>query len=124
MYNKITHRPSTINFNEALEGETIEAKMRRVVNNKEPINDGAPIIYQERKEGVNPAYDIRTDRWELATDLMDMKQKQEAAKRADRHKTEAQKEKEKLDADYKKAQEKIKTQNILDTIKQAGQDNP
>ena len=53
------------------EGETIEAKVRRVVQNNEPISDGAPIIYTERKDGVIPAYDIRTDRWIIALDAMD-----------------------------------------------------
>ena len=32
--------------------------------------DGAPIIYTERKDGVLPAYDIRTDRWEIAQEAM------------------------------------------------------
>lgn len=45
-------------------GETIEEKMRRIMNNREPITDGAPIIYTERQEGVNPLYDIRTDKWD------------------------------------------------------------
>ena len=36
-----------------------------------PIEDGAPIIYTERKDGVNPAYNIRTDRWEIAQDAME-----------------------------------------------------
>ena len=34
---------------ESYEGETIEAKVQRVVINKEPIEDGAPIIYTEKK---------------------------------------------------------------------------
>ena len=50
------------------EGETIEAKVNRIVNNGEPITDGTPIIYTERKDGVLPEYDIRTDRWDIAID--------------------------------------------------------
>ena len=53
------------------EGEYIEEKVRRITENGEPIEDGAPIIYTERKDGVNPAYDIRTDRWEIAQDAME-----------------------------------------------------
>ena len=53
------------------EGETIEAKIRRIVDNKEPITDGAPIIYTEKKDGVLPQYDIRTDRWDMAVMAMD-----------------------------------------------------
>jgi len=63
------------------EGETIETKMRRVTNNKEPITDGAPIIYTERKDGVNPGYNIRTDKWDIMVDAMDKTQASAMAKR-------------------------------------------
>ena len=53
------------------EGESIETKVRRIVDNKEPITDGAPIIYTEKKDGVLPQYDIRTDRWDMAVMAMD-----------------------------------------------------
>ena len=43
------------------EGETIENKVQRIVLNKEPIEDGAEIIYTEKKDGVLPQYNIRTD---------------------------------------------------------------
>ena len=53
------------------EGERIERKVARIVENNEPITDGAPIIYTKREDGVLPAYDIRTDRWEIAQQAMD-----------------------------------------------------
>lgn len=53
------------------EGEYIEEKVRRITENNEPIEDGAPIIYTERKDGINPAYNIRTDRWDIAQDAME-----------------------------------------------------
>ncbi len=56
---------------EKLSGEPIEHKVERIVSNKEPITDGAPEIYTERKEGVLSAYNIRTDRWEIAAEAMD-----------------------------------------------------
>ena len=34
------------------EAESIEEKVRRIVNENEPIEDGAPIIFQERIDGV------------------------------------------------------------------------
>ena len=49
---------------ECYEAESIEEKVRRVVNQNEPIEDGAPIIFQERGDGVKPEFNIRTDRWE------------------------------------------------------------
>lgn len=63
------------------EGELIEEKVARLTQEKSPINDGAPIIYTERKDGVLPAYDIRTDRWEIAQKAMEINQKAISAKR-------------------------------------------
>lgn len=53
------------------EGESIEQKVCRITENNEPITDGAPIIYTNREDGVLPAYNIRTDRWEVAQAAMD-----------------------------------------------------
>ena len=65
--------PTINNFGpiQAKEGEYLEEKVRRITENGEPIEDGAPIIYTERKYGVNPAYNIRTDRWDIAQDAME-----------------------------------------------------
>lgn len=65
--------PTINNFGpiQTKEGEYIEEKVRRITENGEPIEDGAPVIYTERKDGVNPAYDIRTDRWEIAQNAME-----------------------------------------------------
>lgn len=79
---------TTLNVNTSYEGEPLEAKIRRIVNNKEPISDGAPLIYTDRKEGVQPGYDIRTDRFEVAIEGMDKVAKAELAKREERHKPE------------------------------------
>jgi hypothetical protein len=62
-------------------GESIEDKVNRIVNNGEPISDGAPLIYTERKDGTRAEYDIRTDRFEIATDAMDKVSKSIVAKR-------------------------------------------
>lgn len=53
------------------EGETIEMKVERIMQAGDSIEDGAPIVYQERQEGVAPSYDIRTDRFDYAIDAMD-----------------------------------------------------
>ena len=52
-------------------GESIENKVRRITENNEPITDGAPIIYTNREDGVLPAYNIRTDRWDVAQAAME-----------------------------------------------------
>ena len=86
MYKKIKLKGNLINRNESYTGETIEAKVRRIVNNKEPIKDGAPLIYTERKHGVQPQYDVRTDRWDIAVEAMDKVTRTHQAKREERHK--------------------------------------
>jgi len=68
---KARYRVSQLESVEVVEGEPIEHKIERVVSNKEPITDGAPSIFTERKEGVVSAYNIRTDRWEIASEAMD-----------------------------------------------------
>lgn len=62
---KIKHKTRLIR-NTSTEGETIEMKVERILTNHEPISDNAPIIFTERKNGVMPEYDIRTDKFDLA----------------------------------------------------------
>lgn len=66
---------------ETTEGETIEMKVQRILNNKEPIKDGAPEIFTERKQGVLPGFNIRADRFEIACEAMDKLHKDAYAKR-------------------------------------------
>ena len=80
IYNAITCSTS-IECNESLEGETIEQKVERILSNGEAIEDVAPLIYTERADGVQPQYDIRTDRWDVAIDAMDYVTASEIAKR-------------------------------------------
>lgn len=70
--NKPIFFPKPIKTNyEFQPGESIETKVKRITENNEPITDGAPIIYTNRDDGVLPAYNIRTDRWEIAQQAMD-----------------------------------------------------
>lgn len=72
---------TTLKSVEFIEGETIEQKVARITQNREPITDGAPIIFTEKKDGVLPGYDIRTDRWDVALNAYDKIDKAEIAKR-------------------------------------------
>lgn len=87
MYKYRKSRKSKLTGVEVYEGESIEEKVERVMTNNEPIKDGAPEIFTERKDGVLSAYNIRTDRWEIATEAMDMVQKSIQAKRDEKAKT-------------------------------------
>lgn len=84
MYKQNRYQPSSIQVNDSTEGETIEQKIERIVNNGEPITDGAPLVYTERSEGVLPQYDPRADRFEIAIEATDIIQKTHMAKREER----------------------------------------
>lgn len=77
---------------EVIKGEPIEHKIERIVHNKEPIKDGAPEIFTERKDGVISAYNIRTDRWEIASEAMDLVSRSRIAQRDSKPATETKKE--------------------------------
>lgn len=85
MYKKQQPTKTTLKVNNSYEGETIEKKINRIVNNKEPIKDGAPVIYTDRKDGVRPEYDIRSDRFEIALEATDHIAKTHLAKRQEFH---------------------------------------
>ena len=55
------------------QAEPREVKLRKIINGEaNNMEDGVfPIIYTEKKDGVQPEYDIRTDRFEIAVDAMD-----------------------------------------------------
>lgn len=48
------------------EGQSLEEFLRKAQAGKEPIQATAKLTYNDRKDGVLPQHDIRTDRWDLA----------------------------------------------------------
>jgi len=81
MYKKQNVNNTKFNINKSVEGERIEQKVERITINKEPIKDGAPLIYTDRKDGVQAGYNIKTDRFEIAVEAMDKVTKSTLAKR-------------------------------------------
>ena len=69
-------KPKGRMFIETYEAEYIEQKVARITESNEPITDGAQMIYTNAKDGVVKAYDIRTDKWEVAQDAMNSVNKQ------------------------------------------------
>lgn len=80
-YPKVKISKKCLKVNEGYEGEALHIKIQRLVKNKEPLEGTVPLTYTERKDGVKPEYNIRTDRWEIATDAMDKVTKSNLAKR-------------------------------------------
>ena len=82
--------PSFMGTVESFEGESIEKKVSKLLENNEPITDGAPIIFTEKKDRVLPQYDIRTDKWDIAQSAMDLANASKIAKSKGMKKTEEQ----------------------------------
>lgn len=55
------------------QAEPREVKLRKIINGESNnMEDGVfPTIYTEKKDGVQPEFDIRTDRFEVALDAID-----------------------------------------------------
>lgn len=55
------------------QAEPREVKLRKIINGESNnMEDGVfPTIYTEKKDGVQPEFDIRTDRFEVAIDAID-----------------------------------------------------
>lgn len=69
--NKIKFPHSQMNTQENLrEGQSIEQKMRVIIQTKEPIKCTTAKIYQPKSDGVAPECDIRTDRFDIAVEAM------------------------------------------------------
>lgn len=61
------------NPNLTYQAEPREVKLRKIISGESSnMEDGVfPTIYTEKKDGVLPEYDIRTDRFEVAIDAID-----------------------------------------------------
>ena len=69
---------------ETKQGITKEQQVARIMDNQADMERTAPLIYTERKEGVNSAYNIRTDRFEIANEAMEKGTKSALAERENR----------------------------------------
>lgn len=69
-YKKINPSNSGLKTTDGFEGMSLEQKVFQAVNSKAPIESVAPMVYTERKDGVLPETNIRTDRFEVAQEAM------------------------------------------------------
>lgn len=67
----IIFNKTRLHVNESVEGQSIEDKMRNVTLSGEPIDNAAPLIYTDKKDGALPQYDVRADRWDIALETTD-----------------------------------------------------
>lgn len=90
---EIRNRKKGLKINKSTEGESIETKIERMMNNGEGVDSKVELIYTDRKEGVLPSYDMRHDKWETALDGMTKIQKTESYRIANKEKVEETTEK-------------------------------
>lgn len=65
---------------DSYEAKTIENTIAVMMENKEQIKAESPMIYTEKKDGVLPQYNIRTDKWDIAQKVMDRVNREKIAK--------------------------------------------
>lgn len=70
------------------EGQSIEEQIRQATANNQPIEASAPMIYTEDAKGIEPQYDPRTDKYEIALDAIDKYHKSQIARAAENAPTE------------------------------------
>lgn len=76
----VQHPKSKIRINNLYEAEPLEVKLRRKmkggkVDEEEGEEKTWTIAYTEKKDGIKPEYDIRTDRFEIAREAMETLEK-------------------------------------------------
>lgn len=76
----VQHPKSKIRISNLYEAEPLEVKLRRKmqggkVDEEEGDQKTWTIAYTEKKDGVKPEYDIRTDRFEIARQAMETVEK-------------------------------------------------
>lgn len=82
IYNINYREDSKIKGKRTYPGESIEEKVRRILDDKEPIKDSGQQLYSNsRNEGVMAETNIRTDRFDVAVEAMDIAQKAKNAQR-------------------------------------------
>ena len=64
VYRKQQYTSVKIKRNKSTQCLTIEQRLRDMKATGEPITDRAKIIYTERRDGIIPKYDIRTDKFD------------------------------------------------------------
>lgn len=69
-FNRIRKSNDNLCTTDGFIGYSIEEKVYQAVNSKAPIEAIAPMVYTERKDGVLPETNIRTDRFEIAQEAM------------------------------------------------------
>lgn len=77
---KLINRTGIIKRNTSYEAESIEQMLRKAKEGESIELGGKELLYTEKKDGVLPATNIRTDKWEIAQDALDTVERTRAVK--------------------------------------------
>lgn len=80
-YNVVPTRSGLIRVNKTQEEEALIHQLRKVKTMGDQGFVTKGLMYSERKDGVLPEFDIRTDKWEVAQNAANVASKNEIAKR-------------------------------------------
>lgn len=78
--------------NKSYEAMPLEKQIAQMLVTGQPVEGGSPNIFTERKDGVKPEYDIRTDRFDVAMEAVDKASAMGAAMRTELFKQDTKKE--------------------------------
>ncbi|AXH77590.1 MAG: hypothetical protein [Microviridae sp.] len=81
IYNNKKRAGGSLKGRSTYEGERLEIKISRMLEDNEPITEISERIYGSREEGVIPSTNIRSDRWDAAVDAMDAANQSKIARR-------------------------------------------
>lgn len=75
-------KTNNVFITELYEGEEIHEKVNRLMSTEQPIETEAGFqkIYTLRKEGVVDEYNVRSDKWEQALEVMDKANREKIVK--------------------------------------------
>lgn len=77
----IIKRGGLVKRNETYEGKSIEVQLSEKMAGEEIELGGKALLYTERKDGVLPETNIRSDRWDLAMMALDSVERARISKR-------------------------------------------
>lgn len=93
MYKVKYKRSHRTDIDKTLEAKPLCQKIEEWTEKGTAIEEVAPMVYTERKDGVLPGYDIRTDRFEIARVAKEKLEKARIAKSESVEKDTTEKEK-------------------------------
>ena len=77
-------RETKFSINNSEGGESLEKELQRVKQEGGTIESTVPKIFTARGEGVVPDLNIRTDRWDVAVEAMNVVHRSQTAKKMDK----------------------------------------